>query len=132
MGTHTGEFAGIPATGRQVRVPYCVVYDLAGDRIRGRVYMEMPVIIRRLGGTPQPGSSRPRLTVRGRLWSVIHLGGPDIALAVADGEVEAAGCEPGIRSDARGMRGRRTHQQSRGAAVAGTAQIVASPGSGAR
>jgi len=30
VGTHTGEFAGIPATGRAVRVPYSVVYDLRG------------------------------------------------------------------------------------------------------
>jgi steroid delta-isomerase-like uncharacterized protein len=53
IGTHTGEFAGIPATGRQVRVPFCVVYDVAGDRItRGRVYMEMPVMMRQLGHTP--------------------------------------------------------------------------------
>jgi steroid delta-isomerase-like uncharacterized protein len=56
-GTHTGEFAGIPATGRQVRVPFCVVYDLVGDRItRGRVYMEMPVMMRQLGTAPQPAA----------------------------------------------------------------------------
>ena len=49
VGTHTGEFAGIPATGRSVRVPLCVVYDLEGDRIaRGRVYFEMPVLMRQL------------------------------------------------------------------------------------
>ena len=53
VGTHTGEFAGIPATGRQVRVPFCVVYDIADDRItRGRVYMEMPVMMRQLGRLP--------------------------------------------------------------------------------
>lgn len=33
VGTHTGEFAGIPATGRQVSVPYVAAYDLAGDKI---------------------------------------------------------------------------------------------------
>ena len=27
VGKHTGEFAGIPATARSVRVPLCVVYD---------------------------------------------------------------------------------------------------------
>jgi steroid delta-isomerase-like uncharacterized protein len=50
VGTHTGEFAGIPATGRQVRVPLCVVYDLEEGVIkRARVYIEMPVMMRQLG-----------------------------------------------------------------------------------
>lgn len=49
VGKHIGEFAGIPATGREVRVPMCVVYDLANDQIqRGRVYFEMPVLFRQL------------------------------------------------------------------------------------
>lgn len=49
VGTHIGEFAGMPATGKHVRVPLCVVYDLEGDRIkRGRVYMEMPVMMKQL------------------------------------------------------------------------------------
>lgn len=33
VGTHIGEFAGIPATGRSVRVPYTVFYDLADGKI---------------------------------------------------------------------------------------------------
>ena len=33
IGTHTGEFAGIPATGREVAVPYAVFYDLADGEI---------------------------------------------------------------------------------------------------
>jgi predicted ester cyclase len=33
VGRHTGEFAGIPATGRGVRVPYTVFYDLADGKI---------------------------------------------------------------------------------------------------
>jgi steroid delta-isomerase-like uncharacterized protein len=49
VGTHTGEFAGIPATGRAVRVPLCVVYDIAGGEIAsGRVYFEMPVLMAQL------------------------------------------------------------------------------------
>jgi len=50
VGTHIGEFAGIPATGKEVRVPLCVVYDLENDMIkRGRVYMEIPVLFKQLG-----------------------------------------------------------------------------------
>jgi steroid delta-isomerase-like uncharacterized protein len=50
VGKHTGEFAGIPATGKDVRVPLCVVYDLENDQIkRARVYFEMPVLMAQLG-----------------------------------------------------------------------------------
>ncbi len=49
IGKHIGEFAGIPATGKQVRVPLCVVYDLENDQIvRGRVYFEMPALLQQL------------------------------------------------------------------------------------
>jgi steroid delta-isomerase-like uncharacterized protein len=50
VGKHIGEFAGIPATGKDVRVPLCVVYDLKNDQItRGRVYFEMPALLAQLG-----------------------------------------------------------------------------------
>jgi steroid delta-isomerase-like uncharacterized protein len=50
IGKHIGEFAGIPATGKDVRVPICVVYDLENDLIkRGRVYFEMPALFQQLG-----------------------------------------------------------------------------------
>ena len=50
VGKHIGEFAGVPATGKDVRVPLCVVYDLANNRIkRGRVYFEMPALLQQLG-----------------------------------------------------------------------------------
>jgi steroid delta-isomerase-like uncharacterized protein len=49
VGTHIGTFAGIPATRRKVRVPLCVVYDLDNGKIsRGRVYMQVPVLLRQL------------------------------------------------------------------------------------
>ena len=50
VGKHIGEFAGIPATGKDVRVPICVVYDLENDQIkRGRIYFEMPALLQQLG-----------------------------------------------------------------------------------
>lgn len=50
IGKHIGEFAGIPATGRDVRVPLCVVYDLEAEQIkRGRVYFELPALLQQLG-----------------------------------------------------------------------------------
>jgi len=50
VGKHIGEFAGIPATNKDVRVPLCVVYDLENDKIkRGRVYFEMPALLQQLG-----------------------------------------------------------------------------------
>ena len=50
VGKHIGEFAGIPATGKDVRVPLCVVYDLENNQIKhGRVYFEMPALLQQLG-----------------------------------------------------------------------------------
>jgi steroid delta-isomerase-like uncharacterized protein len=50
IGKHIGEFAGIPATGKDVRVPLAVIYDVEDDRIqRGRVYFEMPALMQQLG-----------------------------------------------------------------------------------
>jgi predicted ester cyclase len=49
VGIHTGEFAGIQPTGRTVRVPYSVVYDLRGDKISGlRIYFPMSLLIEQL------------------------------------------------------------------------------------
>jgi predicted ester cyclase len=49
VGTHTGEFAGIQPTGRDIRVPYAVVYDLREDQIsRLRIYMPMSTLIEQL------------------------------------------------------------------------------------
>ena len=50
VGKHIGEFAGIPATGKDVKAPLCVVYDLENDQItQGRVYFEMPALMQQLG-----------------------------------------------------------------------------------
>lgn len=50
VGRHIGEFAGIPATNKDVRVPIAVVYDLKDDKItQGRVYFELPALMQQLG-----------------------------------------------------------------------------------
>jgi predicted ester cyclase len=55
VGRHIGDFAGIPATGREVRVPVCVAYDVEGDKItRGRIYLLANVLLQQLGVMPEP------------------------------------------------------------------------------
>jgi predicted ester cyclase len=50
VGKHIGEFAGIPATNKDVRVPMCLIYDLENDKIKCcRVYFEMPILFGQLG-----------------------------------------------------------------------------------
>lgn len=49
VGVHTGEFAGIAATGAAVRVPYCVFYDIGEDGITAlRAYMPVRQLIAEL------------------------------------------------------------------------------------
>ena len=53
VGRHTGEFAGISATSKEVRVPLCVVYDVENEKIkRGRVYFEVPAFLAQVGAMP--------------------------------------------------------------------------------
>jgi predicted ester cyclase len=41
VGKHVGEFEGIAPTGKNVKVPLCVCYDVEGDQIkRARIYFE--------------------------------------------------------------------------------------------
>jgi steroid delta-isomerase-like uncharacterized protein len=50
VGTHTGEFLGMPASGKSVQVPYCVVYDLRDDKIAAlRAYIPMELFAQQLG-----------------------------------------------------------------------------------
>ena len=58
VGKHVGEFYGIAATGREVRVPYSVVYDLEGEKIKAlRIYMPTDVLLEQLGATTSPEQS---------------------------------------------------------------------------
>ncbi|MET1004633.1 MAG: ester cyclase [Propionibacteriaceae bacterium] len=49
VGTHTGEFAGIAATGAAVRVPYSVAYDVTDEGITAlRGYLPVALLISRV------------------------------------------------------------------------------------
>jgi predicted ester cyclase len=48
-GEHTGEFAGIAPTGRQVRTAYMAAYDLSADGIAAvRLYLPLDTLVRQL------------------------------------------------------------------------------------
>jgi len=50
VGRHIGEFNGIPATGKDVNVPMCIVYYLENDLIKNaHIYFEIPVLLQQLG-----------------------------------------------------------------------------------
>jgi steroid delta-isomerase-like uncharacterized protein len=58
VGRHIGEFAGVPATGKDVRIPLCVVYDFRDGKIaHGRVYFEIPAFLAQVGAAPVSDAS---------------------------------------------------------------------------
>jgi steroid delta-isomerase-like uncharacterized protein len=49
VGRHVGEIGGVAATGRDVKVPYCVVYDIQGERIAAlRAYFPVAALTQQL------------------------------------------------------------------------------------
>jgi predicted ester cyclase len=63
VGTHTGEFAGIAATGTEVSVPYSVFYELADGKITAlRIYALAEGLVQQLQGTSAPRSGTLHLT----------------------------------------------------------------------
>ena len=53
-GTHKGQWNGIPATGRRVQFPFCVIFPFdESDRLAGeRAYFDSALILRQLGVLP--------------------------------------------------------------------------------
>jgi predicted ester cyclase len=50
VGKHVGEFAGISATGHDVRVPMCVIYDVQEGYIqKARIYFQMATFLQQIG-----------------------------------------------------------------------------------
>jgi steroid delta-isomerase-like uncharacterized protein len=57
-GTHRGEFMGIPATGRQVSIPYIDIWRLEGGRaVDNWVQLDRLGMLQQLGGVPAPAAS---------------------------------------------------------------------------
>jgi predicted ester cyclase len=55
VGTHSGEFMGIPATGRRIKVGYVDVWRLEHGKGRENwVQMDMLGLLRQLGAMPSP------------------------------------------------------------------------------
>ena len=53
IGRHTGEFAGVPATGKEVNVPLALWYALRdGQIVEGRIYWETPAFLAQVGALP--------------------------------------------------------------------------------
>jgi steroid delta-isomerase-like uncharacterized protein len=51
VGTHIAEFAGVPATGAAVRLPYAMFYDVAdGAIVALRAYFPMTAMVQQLAG----------------------------------------------------------------------------------
>lgn len=62
VGTHIGEFAGISATGSDVRVPYSVFYELdAGSITALRIYMPMDQLLAQIAAAADTQAARPSL-----------------------------------------------------------------------
>lgn len=61
VGTHTGDFSGVSATGNPVRVPYSVFYDLGADKISAlRIYMPMDQLLAQIGGATESDVARSK------------------------------------------------------------------------
>jgi steroid delta-isomerase-like uncharacterized protein len=55
-GTHGGPLSGVPPTGRPVQVETVVIWEFAGERIRGEtVYFDLATVFRQVGALAEAG-----------------------------------------------------------------------------
>ncbi|GAA2120905.1 nuclear transport factor 2 family protein [Nocardioides bigeumensis] len=58
QGTHLGTWRGLPATGRKVDFPMCLVFEFEGDSmVNERIYMDLGTPLRQLGVAFDPNST---------------------------------------------------------------------------
>jgi hypothetical protein len=63
QGTHEGTWRGLPATGRRVDVPMCLVFEFEGDSmVNERIYMDLSTPLQQLGVAFDPNGLRFKLT----------------------------------------------------------------------
>jgi predicted ester cyclase len=63
-GTHLGSWRGLPATGRKVDFPMCLIFDFVGnDMVSERLYFDMGAPLRQLGVADDPNSTRGKVTM---------------------------------------------------------------------
>jgi steroid delta-isomerase-like uncharacterized protein len=59
-GTHGGLLFGVAPTGRRVQVDTVVIWEFAGERIRGEtVYFDLATMLRQVGALVLPGGGSP-------------------------------------------------------------------------
>jgi steroid delta-isomerase-like uncharacterized protein len=55
VGTHQGEFAGMPATGRSMNLPVAFCVEVAGGKVTDwRSYFDTATLLRQIGALPVP------------------------------------------------------------------------------
>jgi predicted ester cyclase len=62
-GTHQGTWRGLPATGRKVDFPMCLLFDFEGqDMVSERLYFDLTTPLHQLGVADDPDSVRGKVT----------------------------------------------------------------------
>ncbi|MGH3650540.1 MAG: ester cyclase [Acidimicrobiia bacterium] len=57
VGTHIGEFAGVPTTGLDIRIPLAVAYDIADGLVQqARVYLQLASFLQQVESAAQPSA----------------------------------------------------------------------------
>jgi steroid delta-isomerase-like uncharacterized protein len=61
-GTHEGPWRGLPATGRRVNFPMCLIFEFEGDvMVNERVYFDVGTPLRQLGVADDPNSIKGKI-----------------------------------------------------------------------
>ncbi|MDQ4103986.1 MAG: ester cyclase [Actinomycetota bacterium] len=61
-GTHEGSWRGLPATGRRVKFPMCLIFEFDGDvLVNERLYFDLGTPLRQLGVADDPNSPKGKI-----------------------------------------------------------------------